>query len=164
MNSLGEGSALTNHCDISFFNSESRGAVYRDIPMSLFISVVFRNIVEIISSHNNSSLHFVWDDDALENLTSDRNVRGEGTFFINVSWFNSFLWGSDTQSNIFVESNTSTGFLGKKFFTVEENIFLLLEGSFVLRLKESVLDYQPLMWEYKYWLFKLIDYYSTFTL
>jgi len=89
--------------------------------------------MEIISSHNNGSLHFVGDDNTLKNLASNGNVGGEGTFLIDVPGFDGFFGGSDTQSNIFVESHPRTGLLGKKFFTVEENIFLFLEGSFVLR-------------------------------
>ena len=42
-----------------------------DISMSLFISVVFGDIVEIITSDDNSSLHLGGDDNSLEDLSSD---------------------------------------------------------------------------------------------
>ena len=55
---LGQRSALTDHGNISFLNGESRGAVNGDVSVSLFIPVVFGDVVEVISSHNDSSLHF----------------------------------------------------------------------------------------------------------
>jgi hypothetical protein len=57
--SLREGSALSDGDDVSFLNSlESGGAVSGDVGMSLSVSAVFLNIVEEISSQDDSSLHF----------------------------------------------------------------------------------------------------------
>ena len=52
--------------------------------MSLFVSVVLWNVVKIISSDNNGSLHFCGDTDSLEDFTSDGYVAGEWAFLINV--------------------------------------------------------------------------------
>ena len=54
---LGEGSALPDHHNISFLYGESGGAVHWDVSMSLLISVVFGDIVEIVASDNNGPLH-----------------------------------------------------------------------------------------------------------
>ena len=145
---LGQRSALTDHGNISFLNGESRGAVNGDVSVSLFIPVVFGDVVEVISSHNDSSLHFGWDDNTLEDLTSDGNVGGEGAFLVNVSWFYGFLGGSDAKSDIFVEPDSSAGLLGQELLAVQEHILLFLEGSLVLSLRAKVLDYQPSMSEY----------------
>ena len=54
---LGQGSALTDHSDISFLHGESRGTVNGDVSVPLLVSVVFGNVVEVISSHDDGSLH-----------------------------------------------------------------------------------------------------------
>ena len=127
MDGLGQRSALTDHGNISFLNCESWGTVDRDISVSLLISVVFGHIVQVISSNHDGSLHLGGDHDSLKDLSSDGHVGGEGAFLINVSGFNGFLGGSDTKTNILVESDTSTGFLGKELLAIEENILLFLE-------------------------------------
>ena len=86
--------------------------MYWNISVSLLIPVVLWYIVKIISSHNNGPLHFVRDDNTLENLASNGNIGGEWAFFINVSRFNGFLRCSNTKSDIFIETNTGTGLLG----------------------------------------------------
>ena len=42
------------------------------------LPTIFRNIVQIISANNNGSLHFVGDNQALQDTTTDGNVAGEG--------------------------------------------------------------------------------------
>jgi hypothetical protein len=57
--SLGQRSALSNGNNISFMDSlEGRGAVSRDISMSLLVSAILSNIVKIISSNDDGSVHF----------------------------------------------------------------------------------------------------------
>jgi len=58
VNSLGQRSALSNQDNVTFLDSESRGAVSRDVSVSFFVSVVFGDVVEIIPSDDNSPLHF----------------------------------------------------------------------------------------------------------
>ena len=58
VDSLGEGSALANHSDVSFLNGESGRAVNGDVSVSLLVSVILGHIVQVIPSHNNGSLHF----------------------------------------------------------------------------------------------------------
>ena len=83
--SLGKGSALSDGDNITFMDSlESRGAVSRDVGVSLLISVIFLNIVEIVSSNDNSSVHFSRDAHSLENSSSDGDITGEGAFLVNI--------------------------------------------------------------------------------
>ena len=61
---LGEWSALTNGDNISDFGSaEAWGAVSWEVVMSLFESIVFLDIVKVISSENDGSAHFGGEDD-----------------------------------------------------------------------------------------------------
>ena len=58
VNSLAEGSAFTNDNNISFLDGKSWRAVDWDVSVSFFVSIVFWDVVKIVSSDNNSSLHF----------------------------------------------------------------------------------------------------------
>ena len=42
---------------ISVFDSEAGGNVGGDVSVSFFVSVVLGNVVEIVSAHNEGSLH-----------------------------------------------------------------------------------------------------------
>lgn len=145
MDSLSERSALTNDNDISFLNWESGWAVDWDISVSFFISIIFWNIMEIISSDNNGSLHLCWNYDSLKNLASNWDVTGEWALFINVFWFNSFFWCFEAKSDILEVSNSWWSLFSEEFLAVQEDVFLFLEGSFVLRLINILLGYQPLV-------------------
>jgi len=81
--------------------------------MSFLVSVVFGDVVEIITSDYDGSLHFCGDADALENLASDGDVRSEGALFIDVFSFNGVLRGLEAQSDILVESDTCGGLFGE---------------------------------------------------
>ena len=147
MDSFCERSTLANDGNISDFGREARWNMNWNISMSFFISVIFGNIVKVISSDNNGSLHFCRNHDTFEYFSSNWDVASEGTFFINVVTFNSFLRCFESQSNIFKVSNSTASLLSKKFFRIEEDIILFLECSFVLKLNNLILDYQPLCGE-----------------
>lgn len=67
-----------------------------DILMSLFESVVLWNIVQVISSEDNGSVHLGRDDNTGQDLTSDRNGTNEWTLLVNVGTFNGSLWGLES--------------------------------------------------------------------
>jgi hypothetical protein len=89
--SLRERSALSNDHNISFLDSEARTDVDRDIGVSLFKSVVFLDIVQVVSSHNDGSVHLGADHHSLQDLSSDRDIGSEWAFLIDVLSFDSFL-------------------------------------------------------------------------
>jgi len=77
---LAERSALTYRDNIADHHScESWTQVCWQVVMSLLKSVVLFNVMEVISSQNNSSLHLVGQHDTLEDSSSDAHVRGEWT-------------------------------------------------------------------------------------
>ena len=118
MNCLGKWSALSDEDDVSLFDCESRGTVSGDVSVSFFVSVVFGNIVKIISSDNYSSLHFGWDYDTLQDLSSDGDIGGEWTFFINVIRLDGFFGSFKVESDILIVSDSWGCFFGEQFFTV----------------------------------------------
>lgn len=61
--------------------------MHAHITMAFFKSIIFSNIMQVISSYDNSPLHFHLLYDTGKNTTSDRNVTREWTFLVNVSSF-----------------------------------------------------------------------------
>ena len=118
VNGLAERSTFTDDDNISFLDWESWWAMDWKISVSLFISIVFGNVVEIISSDNDGSLHLCGDTDSLEDLSSDWNVAGEWALFVNVGWFDGFLWGSESKSDVFEVSDTCGGLFSEEFFSI----------------------------------------------
>jgi hypothetical protein len=74
--------------------------------VSFFISIVFGDIVEVISSDDDGSLHFGGDADTLEDSSSDGDVACEGAFLIDVGGFDGFLGSSESESDVLEVSDT----------------------------------------------------------
>lgn len=130
---LAKGSAFTDDDDVTFLDWESWGAVDWDVSVSFFISIVFWDVVKVVSSDDDGSLHFGWDADTLEDSSSDWDVAGEWAFLINVGGFDGLLWSSESKSDVFKVSDTWSGLFGEKLFSIKEDCFLFLEWSFVLK-------------------------------
>lgn len=64
--------------------------------MSLFVSVVLWNVVQVFSSDNDGSVHLGRNNSTRQNLTSDRDSTDKWTLLVNVGTFNSRLWGLET--------------------------------------------------------------------
>lgn len=134
MNGLSQRSALADHDNVSFLDCESRRAVDWDISVPFLISVVFWDVVKVITSNDDGPLHFGGNTDALKDLSPDGDAAGEGTFLINVLGFDGFLGSFEAKTDILEVSDSSGGLLGQQFLAIKEDIFLLLESPFVLRL------------------------------
>ena len=115
---LGKRSALTGSDDVSFLDSEARAAVDRDISVSFFVTVILADVVEVVSSDDDGSVHFGGDDHTLEDSASDGDISGEGAFFVDVFSLDSFFGGFDAESDFFVVSDTFFGFGGSELFAV----------------------------------------------
>ena len=61
--------------------------MHRHIFMSLFKSVVFSDIVQIISSNNDGPLHLHFGHDSCQDTPSDAHVAGEWTFSVDIVAF-----------------------------------------------------------------------------
>ena len=95
--SLGDWSALSDGEDISDFDSlESWGKMGRKVVMSLLESVIFLDIMKVISSQDDGSSHLGGKDDTFTDSSSDGNVRSEWAFFVNVSTLHGKCWGFET--------------------------------------------------------------------
>lgn len=111
-NSLRDRSALPNGNNVTLRDSESRRNVSRQVLVSLLVSVVFGNVVQVFSSDDNGSVHLGGDNSTGQNLTSDGDVTDEWALFVDVGSLNGGLGRLETQTNILVPSLGSSVSLG----------------------------------------------------
>lgn len=101
----------------------------RDVLVTLFVTVVLGNVVKVITTDNEGTLHLGGGDDTGKDTTLDVDFTDEGTLLVNVGTSLGFLGGLETITD-FLEPTLVTllGVLG-----VLENTSLLLEGLLGLR-------------------------------
>jgi len=83
--------------------------VSRDVSVTLFKSVVLGQIVEVVTTNNNSSLHLVGDYNTTENTTTDGDVASEGALLVNVVASDSSGRGLEAQTDILEVSQSLLG-------------------------------------------------------
>ncbi len=74
--------------------------VYGQVLMSLLETIVFSDIVQIITSYDNCAVHFCFKYDASQNTATYRYVASEWTFLVDICAFNGLSWCFETQTNI----------------------------------------------------------------
>ena len=121
VDSLGQRSAFSHQGDISNLYVEGWGAVGSDVSVSFLVSVVFGDVVKIVASHDDGSLHFSAENDSFKNLSSNSDVAGEGTLLVDVLSFDSFLGCLEVESDVLIVPDSSAGLFGEEFLTVEED-------------------------------------------
>ena len=99
-NSLGKRTALSNGYDITILDGEGRRAVSRDILVPLLVTTVLGNVVQIIPSDNNGSLHLGGDDLSLQNSSTDRNVSSEGALLIDIGSLDGSFGSLETKTDL----------------------------------------------------------------
>lgn len=122
-NGLRDWSTLTNGNDVTDFDTESWGNVNWDVLVSLFVSVVLWNVVQVVSSDDNGTVHLGGDNNTSQDLTTDGNQTSEWALLVDVRTFNSGLWGLETQTDVLIPSLCSLG--GLQLWVVE-NVRLLI--------------------------------------
>lgn len=108
-NSLGDWSTLTDSDNVTNLDTESWRNVDWDVLVSLFVSVVFWNVVQVVSSDDDGTVHLGGDNGTGQDLTTDRNHTSEWTLLVNVRTLNSGLWGLETQTSVLIPSLGSSG-------------------------------------------------------
>lgn len=96
---LGDWSTLTNNNNITLLDTESWGNVGSNILVSLLVSVVFGNVVQVVSSDDDGSVHLGGDNSTGQNLTSDGDVTDEWTLLVDVGTLDGSLGGLESQTN-----------------------------------------------------------------
>lgn len=94
----------------------------RNVLVSLLVSVVLRDVVQVVSSDNDSTVHLGGYDGTSQNLTTDGDHTGEWALLVDVRTLNGSLWGLETQTDTLVPS---LGPLGGLNLWVTEDVWLL---------------------------------------
>ncbi len=82
---LGKRTALADGDDVTLLHvDEAGGEVDGEIAVPLLESSVLSNILQVIASANDGSLHLVGDDHALKDTAADGHVAGEGALLVDV--------------------------------------------------------------------------------
>lgn len=72
----------------------------RHVTMPLLETIVFSDVVEVIPSDNNCSLHFHLDNCTSQDSTSDGNTAGEWTLLVDVLALDSLSGNLETETDI----------------------------------------------------------------
>ena len=99
----------------------------RNGGMSLLVSSIFLNIMEIVSSNNYRIFHLSGHAQALDYSASDRYIAREWAFLIHISSLDRFLGSLEAEADALIVANALLGLLGQELFGVLEYGLLLLE-------------------------------------
>lgn len=86
----------------------------RHILVAFLKTIIFTDVMQIISSDHNSPLHLHFTYHTSQNTSSDRNISSEWAFFINISSINSL----DIDENE-IKYIKSTNIINKYKFTIK---------------------------------------------
>ena len=106
MDGLGKWSALSDSNDVTFLDSETRGAMSNEVSMSLLVSIVLLDEVEVVSSDDDGVSHLVGDDHGSKDFSSNADISSEWALLVNVVALNGFLGGFEAKSDVSVVSDT----------------------------------------------------------
>lgn len=101
------------------------------VLVSLLISGVFRDEVEVFSADDEGTVHLGGNDSSGQDTTTDGDETGEWALLVDVASLNGGLWGSESQSNVLVPSAatlSNPAGLGLRL-RVKEDVRLLLESA-----------------------------------
>lgn len=98
-NGLRQRSALANNNNITLLDTESWGNVSSDVLVSLLVSVVFWNKVEVVSSDDDGSVHLGGNNGTGHDLTSDGDVTNEWALLVDVGTLDGCLRGLESQTD-----------------------------------------------------------------
>lgn len=129
--SLGQGTAFTDSDNITNLDAnEGRRAVSSQVLVSLFVTVVLLDVVQVFTADDDGALHLGAHDGTGEDTATDRDVSGEGALLVNVGAGDGFLRGDEAQTDVLVPAGTLA--LGNDALVVGEDGVLLLERLVVL--------------------------------
>lgn len=129
--SLAEGSALANGDLVTLLNTESGGDVSGNVLVSLLVTRVLGNKVQVLSSDDDGAVHLGGNDGTGQDTATDRDEAGERALLVDVAALNGGLGGSETQTDVLIPSSAAlarSGALGLGL-RVLEDVRLLLEST-----------------------------------
>lgn len=103
-NGLGQRSALANSDNVALLDSESGRNVGSKVLVSLLVSVVLGNVVQVLPSDDDGSVHFGGDNLSGEDLASDGDIANKGTLLVNVVAGDGRLGGLEAEADLLIPS------------------------------------------------------------
>lgn len=100
------------------------------VLVTLLITIVLLNIVQIVATHNDGAFHLGAHDNAAEDTSTDGDVAGEGALLVDIGASNGLLRGLKAQAYILIPAGALT--LGDDTLVVEEYGLLFLEAALML--------------------------------
>jgi hypothetical protein len=145
-NGFGEGAALSDGDNITVLDSEGWGAMGGDVLVPFLKTTVLLDVVQVVSSDDDSPLHLGGHNLSIQNSSTDGNISGEGALLVNEAALNSRIRSLDSKTNVLDETQ-GLG-TGRTYGTLSRNEdgILLLVSLFVLclRMRNSKLEEKTL--------------------
>jgi len=124
--SFGKRTAFAHGNNIPFLDGKGRRTVDGNVLVTLFETTVLGNVMKVITSDDNGTLHFGTEDQTLQNTSTNGNVSGKGTLLVDVIGFN----GGGRCFN----SQTDTAGETHRFLTLVADSTLASDKDGILRL------------------------------
>jgi hypothetical protein len=131
--------ALAKSHNISLVDREGRRQMSSNVGVSLLKTMVLGDVVQIIATDDDSSLHLGGDHKTTNDSATNGDISSEGALLVNVVAINGFLGGLEAQTNVLVVANSaaSLGLGNTSLPLADEDGGLLLESVFSLRKETS---------------------------
>jgi len=82
--SFAERSALANNNLVTFLNTEARGDMGSEVLVSLLVTGILGDEVEVLSADDQGAMHFGRNDGAGKNTAANGDETGKGALLVNV--------------------------------------------------------------------------------
>lgn len=129
--SLGQGTAFTDSDNVTSLDAnEGRRAMSSNVLVSLFVTRVLLDVVQVFTAQDDGAFHLGADDGTGKDASTDGNVTSEGALLVNVDTGDGFLGGDEAQTDVLVPAGTLA--LGNDALVVGEDGVLLLERLVML--------------------------------
>ena len=129
---LGKGTALSEGDNITFLYGKGRRAMSGNVRVTLLETTVLGNVVQVITSDDNCSLHLGGHDNSLHDGTTNRNISGERTLLVNIVSFDSGRGSLNTETDVLYETHRLVALGANGALTSNKDGILLLVSLFVL--------------------------------
>lgn len=126
-NGLGERAALANSDNVTLRDAEGRRDVSGHVLVALLVTVVLRDVVQVLTADDDGTVHLGGDNGTTEDTATDGDKTGEGALLVNVGAVHSLLGGLEAETDVLVP--TLVDLVGLSGLGGSEDVGLLLESA-----------------------------------
>ena len=125
-NSLTQRPALSNSDDIAILYAERRTAVNSNILVALLKTTILGDVVQIVTSHNNSVLHLCANNQSLKDAATNAHVTGERALLVNIRSLNSGSRSFNSETDVLYPAHGLALTLGASDDALTSNKYCIL--------------------------------------